>query len=281
MGSPRTRLLANIFVIGLAVYGISTKTFEAPEVPFFQRYVMEVFAPIQESTVSLKSKLSSLFTHYFYLVNTNQMNTELKRTVDKLHSKIFELQEVEKENLRLKKLLQFGEEIPREKVLAQVVGWDSSNEFNVLRINKGQKDGISLKSPVITVNGLVGHVFRLSHHTADILTILDQNSKVDSIVGRTRSFGVLEGLSNFKSRLKYVIRTEPVEIGDIVLTAGLGNIYPKGIKIGTITEVERESYGMTQMIRVTPSVDFLKLEEVVVLSSPYKDEASVDYAEVP
>lgn len=229
---------------------------------------MDSFAPLQEGTTSLKTKVSSLFKHYFFLVNTQKTNSNLKRRLDELERELFKLREIRKENVRLKKLLQFGEEIPREKVLAQVIGWDSSNEFNLLRINKGKSDGLSLKDPVITVNGLVGHVFRLGDRSADVMTILDQNSKVDSIVSRTRSFGVLEGLSDFKCHLKYVIRNKPVEIGDTVITAGLGTIYPKGIKIGNIIHIEKENYGMTQEIEVGPSVDFARLEEVVVLTDP-------------
>ena len=115
------------------------------------------------------------------------------------------------------------------------------------------------------MNGLVGYVYRLTPNYADILTILDQNNRVDSIVARTRTHGIVEGISEFKCRLKYVNRTERVEVGDEIITAGLGNIYPKGIKVGKITKIDKENYGITQSIVVTPSVNFHKLEEVVVL----------------
>ena len=116
-----------------------------------------------------------------------------------------------------------------------------------------------------SMNGLVGYVYRLTPNYADILTILDQNNRVDSIVARTRTHGIVEGISEFKCRLKYVNRTEKVEVGDEIITAGLGNIYPKGIKVGKITQIDKENYGITQSIVVTPSVNFHKLEEVVVL----------------
>src|SRR5690554_6448626 len=206
-----------------------------------------------------------MFDHYVLIVNTSKDNALLTKKVDELENQLFEMEEVRKENVRLKQLLKFGVDIPMEKVLAQVVSWDASNEFRVLRINKGSRDGLREMSPVITMNGLVGYVYRLTPNYADILTILDQNNRVDSIVARTRSHGVVEGASDFKARLKHLNRTEKVEVGDEIITAGLGNIYPKGIRVGTISKIDKENYGITQSIVVTPSVNFHKLEEVVVL----------------
>lgn len=263
--TSRLKLVNNLIVLLLSVYGASRHDFEVNNVSVFESSMIEAFAPIQRGTISVKEKITYFFDHYVMIVNTSKQNVELKQSVSELENKIFTLSEVEKENQRLKQLLEFGKDIERKKVLAQVVGWDASNEFKVLRINKGKSDGLKLLSPVITMNGLVGYVYRLSNNYSDILTILDQNNRVDAIVESTRSHGIVEGMSQFRCRLKYVIRTEVVKNGDVVLTAGLGEIYPKGIKIGTITEIDKEKFGITQSIEVTPSVDFNRLEEVVVL----------------
>lgn len=281
MDSSKWKLVNNLLVVALALWGIATQSFNLKDVSAFEGFLIEAFAPIQRGTVSVKERVASMFDHYVMIVNTSKENVQLRKTVDELENKIFEYQEVRKENERLKQLLQFGKEIPREKVLAQIVSWDASNEFKVLRINKGSSDGLKKMSPVITMNGLVGYVYRLTPNYADILTILDQNNRVDSIVARTRSHGIVEGVSDFKCRLKYLNRTEKVEVGDEVITAGLGNIYPKGIKVGKITKIDKENYGITQSIVVTPSVNFHKLEEVVVLIEkegvdPLKDLAKQD-----
>jgi rod shape-determining protein MreC len=265
--NSKFKLINSIAVLIFAVYGVSKKNFRQDDISIFQSVVMEVFTPLQQGTMSAKDRLAYIFRHYVFLVETSKQNQELKKKVAELENAIFQYEEVQRENERLKELLKFGEEIPSDKVLAQVIGWDSSNEFKVLRINKGKDDGLKLKSPVITINGLVGYVYRLSSSYADILTILDQNNRVDSIVDRTRSHGILEGTSNKRARLKYVVNTEPVQVGDMVITAGLGTIYPKGIKLGKITNIEKETYGLTQSIEVTPTVDFHRLEEVVVLLS--------------
>jgi rod shape-determining protein MreC len=251
--------------MGLSLYGISKKNFKDDEIPYFQVFMIESIGPIQNSTTSLKESISDLFNNYLAIVNTNKQNALLSKKVLDLENTIFNLQELKLENQRLKDLLSFGQEIPRSKVLAQVVGWDSSTEFNIIRINKGRKQGVTPKSAVVTSEGLVGYVYRVADHYSDIITILDQNNRVDTIVERTRSHGIVQGFSNFSCTMKYVNRNEPIAKGDLVITAGLGEIYPKGIRVGTIIKVERETYGITQMIEVTPSVNFNKLEEVIIL----------------
>ncbi len=227
--------------------------------------MIEVLAPLQRGTLSLKESVAYTVDHYITIVNTSKENEELKKEVNLLQGEIFSLKEVRQENERLKQLLEFGKAIVRKKVLAQIVSWDSSNEFKVLRINKGEIHGLKLMSPVITTTGLVGYIYRLGANYSDILTILDQNNRVDSLVVRTRTHGIVEGDSGFTCHMKYVNRTEKLELEDIVITAGLGEIYPKGIKVGTISHIDKENFGITQKVEVRPSVDFHKLEEVVVL----------------
>ncbi len=263
--SSRWKLANNIIVLVIALWGVSKHQYTINSVSTFESFLIEAFAPIQRGTLSVKERISYMFDHYIMIVNTSKNNEELKDQVATLENEIFGLSEVEKENERLKQLLEFGKNIPRKKVLAQIVSLDSSNEFKVLRINKGESDELKLYSPVITMTGLVGYVYRLTPNYADVLTILDQNNRVDAIVARTRSHGIVEGTAGFKTRLKHVNRTEAIKIGDEIVTAGLGAIYPKGIKIGKISQIDKENFGITQDVEVEPSVDFNKLEEVVVL----------------
>lgn len=263
--SSKTKILNNLLVALLAMYGISQKNLNLEEPTLFNQLVTELISPIQSSLANSKKNLSSFWENYLSIVNTSKQNSVLKKQISRLESDIFNMEEVRKENLRLKRLLNYSEEMSPQKVLAQVIGWDSANEFKVIRINKGTKDGIRVMSPVITDYGLVGYVYRATPNYADILTILDQNNRVDIIVERTRTHGIVEGVFNFKCALKYVIKNEPIEVGDKLLTAGVGGIYPKGLKVGMITDISKENFGMTLSIEVTPSVDFDKLEEVLVL----------------
>ena len=263
--SSKTKIVNNLIVAVFAIYGISQKSFILGEATLFHKIVTEVLSPVQEGLASSKKNLSSLWENYLVIVDTSKENTVLKKQISRLSSDLTTMDEIRKENQRLKQLLNYSEGVSSERVLAQVVGWDSANEFKVIRINKGTNHGIKMMAPVITDQGLVGYVYRATPNYADVLTILDQNNRVDVVVERTRTHGIVEGVFNFKCALKYIMRNEPVEVGDKLITAGVGGIYPKGVKVGMITDISKENFGMTLSIEVIPSVDFNKLEEVLVL----------------
>jgi rod shape-determining protein MreC len=274
--SSKTKIVNNLIVGVLAIYGISQKRFNIDEPTLFTQVVTEVISPVQEGIATSKKNLSSLWENYILIVNTGKENAMLKKQISRLESDLFTMEEVRKENLRLKRLLNYSEEIGQERVLAQVVGWDSANEFKVIRLNKGTNDGVKVMSPVITNSGLVGYVYRATPNYSDVLTILDQNNRVDVVVERTRTHGIVEGVFNFKCALKYIMRNESVEVGDKLITAGVGGIYPKGIKVGMVTDISKESVGMTLSIEVAPSVDFDKLEEVIVLITKEDNKVSME-----
>lgn len=265
----KNRIVNFVFVLIVSIWGLALKKFDFSDSnrTLFQRLIIETVAPIQEGFTSTKGFFQTLADNYLYIVNTRKENKVLKKQIEDLNEIIFQYEGVKKENNRLKELLKFGEEIKYEKVLAQVIGWDSSGEFQTLRINKGLNDGIVRKSAVITSQGLVGIVQSVSANYSDIITILDFNNKVDVILDRTRAHGILQGNANQICNLNYVVRSESVEIGDVVITSGLGTIYPKGIRIGTVVDVENSKYALTQDILVKPFVDFNKIEEVVVLTT--------------
>ena len=263
--SSKTKIVNNIIVAIIAIFGISQKRFDLNEPTVFHQLVAEVLSPVQEGLANSKKSFSSLWANYLLIVNTSKENNVLKKQISRLESDLTTMEEVRKENLRLKRLMNYSDEISHQRVMAQVVGWDSANEFKVIRLNKGKNHGIKTMSPVITDHGLVGYVYRVTDNYADVLTILDQNNRVDVMVERTRTHGIVEGVFNFKCALKYIMRNESVEVGDKLMTAGVGGIYPKGIKVGMITDITKENFGMTLSIEVIPSVDFDKLEEVLVL----------------
>ncbi len=263
--SSKTKIVNNLLVAILAIYGISQKRFDLGEPTLFHQLVAEVLSPVQEGLANSKKSLSSFWENYLLIVNTSKENNVLKKQISRLESDLTTMEEIRKENLRLKRLLSYSDEMSHQRVMAQVVGWDSANEFKVIRLNKGKNQGIKMMAPVITDHGLVGYVYRVTDNYADVLTILDQNNRVDVMIERTRTHGIVEGVFNFKCALKYIMRNEPVEVGDKLITAGVGGIYPKGIKVGMITDISKENFGMTLSVEVIPSVDFDKLEEVLVL----------------
>lgn len=261
----RLKVALHVLVISISLVGIIKRDRVYSETSYFERVIIDSLAPIQSSIFFVKDRTKSFVNNYIYLVNVKKNSQKLQNQISELENQIFQLQELKKENQRLKSLLKFGEELSFERVLARVIGWDSNNSIKVLRINRGKVHGLKEKYTVISAKGLVGYVYRVSDDFADVITILHQDNRVDAIVTRTRSHGIVEGYSNGKGIMKYVTRSEPIAINDQVMTSGLGNIYPKGLKVGTISKIEKESYGITQLVEINPSVDFRRIEEVIVL----------------
>ena len=261
----KNKIISFVFVWLIASVNLYSRKYQSNDISFFNSFLIEFIAPLQRGSTNVKDTVVNFFNHYVFIVETSKTNAKLKKEIEQLKDDVFKLEQIKKENSRLKELLKFGEEIKRQKLLAQVIGWDAKGSFKILRINKGSNSGIKVNSPVITSQGVVGHIYQVTPNYSDVLTILDQNNKVDAIVDRTRSHGILEGLSGNLLKMKYVVRNEPVEEGDLIITAGLGDLYPKGIKVGKIQTIKKRSYDITQYIEVEPFVNFNKLEEVIVL----------------
>ncbi len=242
----------------------------------FERLVIESLAPIQEGIVTSQNVFQRVFNNYLYIVSTRKENEALKERILQLEENLFKMQTIEAENQRLKKLLKFGEEIKYEKVLAQVIGWDSSGDVYSLRINKGSSDGIKKNATVINSQGLIGIISNVSSNYSDITTILDFNNKVDVLVESSRTYGILQGFGQRMCRLKYVTNSEAIEVDDILVTSGFGALYPKGIKVGKVKKITTNDYELTQKIDVIPSVNFSKVEEVIVLTEEVKTQEVLD-----
>ncbi len=261
----KTKFVINGVILAIALFRMSRRDYVFQKTSLAERVIIDLIAPVQSAITSFERGIASYVDDYVLNLNASKENKKLKTKIAELQNEIFSFQEQIKESNRILDLIKFGEQIERKKVIARVVSWDSADDYKVVRINRGRRDGVKLQSVVTSAEGLVGYVYRLSDHYADVLTILDANNRVDSVVERLRSHGILEGYSSGKCIMKYVNRTEPIILNDMVLTAGLGNVYPKGMKIGYISRIERESYGSTQHVEVTPLVNFSKLEEVIVL----------------
>ena len=257
--------MLNIVVLAISFFGMARRSPDLGKASFAETVIIDVLAPVQEGVTSFYRGMTYFFNDYVANINASKNNVDLRKKIAAYQEQIFGHQETINENKRLKELLKFGSEIPYTKVLAQVVGWDASSDAKVIRINKGASDGLKLQSPVVTSDGLVGYVYRLTNHFADFLSITDSNNKVDALLQRVRAHGIVEGDNHHGAIIKYISRSEPIVLGDVMVSSGLGNIYPKGIKIGVVSRIEREIYGITQGVEVTPYVDFGRLEEVIIL----------------
>jgi rod shape-determining protein MreC len=121
--------------------------------------------------------------------------------------------------------------------------------------------------PVIAPPGLVGRLTDVSWHVSKVLLFIDESSNVDAILQRTRTQGIIRGDGARGCELKYILKNQDVQEGEVVVSSGIGGVFPKGLLIGVISRADRQDAGLFFKISVTPFVDFSKLEEVLILST--------------
>lgn len=251
----------------IPVIAIDTSTRAPAKYRIYDRAILALTSPIQTLISWSLDQAASGFQNYLYLLSTRQDNLTLLEENRKLLNSIASLRETQHENDRLRKLLQFEEKHHLDTVVARVIAKDVSTEFRAIRINRGESSGVLKDMSVVTNEGVVGRVLRTTATTADVVTILDLLSAVDAIVERSRARGVVEGLTDEVCQLKFVLRTDDIEPGDVLISSGLGGIFPKGVPVGTVSKVSRKPFGISQDVEVRPAVDFSKLEEVMIVKS--------------
>ncbi len=252
-----------LFLLGLT---LSTRDREKTKTyNLFDRFLLTVVAVPLEITSKGINQVIHVWDHYIYLVNLREENTRLKNRMESLEIENQLLREQSVENQRLRRLLSFKQKLAYKILPAETIGRDPSSWFRSIIINKGEADGVSRGCGVITPQGIVGKVIAVSPSTSKVLLISDVNSALDAVVKRTRSSGIVEGYSENSCMLSYVMKTESLQPGDVIVSSGRNGIYPKGILVGTIKKISLKKSGFFQFVEVTPSVDFSKINEVLII----------------
>ncbi len=154
-----------------------------------------------------------------------------------------------------------------ERVTAAVIGRDTSPAFRSIIIDRGTQDGVLPGMPVESARGLVGQVFRASPHAAQVLLLTDNISSIAARLSASRATGIIFGSgSSGPLTMDWIEQEAQVEVGDVVLTSGLGGKFPQDLVIGRVVDAERNEADLFQHATVQPAVDFEDLEIVFVLT---------------
>ena len=230
-----------------------------------EQIIIEITAPLQNFIKQTVTAAEDFWENYFFLVNLRLENRQLKRKVDALGAENSRYRELLTTHERLKDLLQFKEAINRPVLAAQVIGRDPTGWFKSIVIDKGNRAGLRPSMPVVNASGVVGRIVSISPNYAKVLLIIDQNSAVDCLIQRSRDRGIAKGASTEICKLDYVAKSSDVAVEDLVVTSGLGGVFPKGLPVGRISEISEVSGEFFKDIKLRPAVDFSKLEEVLVI----------------
>lgn len=213
--------------------------------------------------------ISDVWNGYVALQGVEEENRQLRKELEYLQGQNSQLREAASATERLTALLEFKAQALPTMIAAQVIGRDTGNWYRAIILNKGESDGIQPDMGVITSAGVVGRIVKTTAATSVVLLVTDPNNAIAGLIQRTRDEGIVEGTTQGLAHLKYIPLLSNVRTGDRVVTSGLVGGFPRGLAIGTITKIDKEEGALFQSAELTPEVDANRVEEVLVIQSPY------------
>ncbi len=231
---------------------------------FFERAVLTFAAPFQTSIDGIVDSTTGIWGNYLWLVDARKRNLELEQENRQMQSQLRQVQEVSLQNERLRKLLAFVDDLDRPALPAQVIGEDASNWARTIIIDKGTQAGLRNGLPVVAAQGVVGRIIKTAPASSRVLLVTDASSAVAALIQRTRTRGVARGRGDNLS-VEYALRNADIQIGDLLVTSGMGGVFPKGLPLGLVESVEKDQFGLFQQVKAAPTIDFSLLEEVMVI----------------
>jgi len=232
-----------------------------------EQAILTVASPFIKGASWISQATVGTWRSYVDLRGLRQENDRLKQDLQGLSLQVHELEEARLEAHRLSDLLDLRETLRFPSVAAHVIARRASDGDSILMLDRGSRAGLARNHPVITPRGVVGRVILAEPGVSKVQSLLDSNSGIAAMIQRTRVQGMVFGDGEIGCRMEYVSESADVEVGDVVITSGLEEIYPKGFLIGLVTGIE-VGEGLTKQVRVRPEVDIRRLEEVLVLLKP-------------
>ena len=268
-GSSNRNLLLILFVIAALIFIVLN---EAGYLEPIEGVVLRLISPLQARLATFVETSGGLFRAARDLRDLRQRNEELEANYAQVLIENVALKEAAQENATLRRFFQFAQQHPGfqlvgGEVKARAIGRDPSNYLRYLTIDAGEAQGVEKGMPVIVPRGLVGRVQSVGRNWAKVLLITDPRSSVSALIQTSRATGQVQGLVSGDLAMRYISQEEVVNEGEIVLTSGLGGNFPKGLVIGQVIGVEQRDSGLFQQAIVRPTVDFDRLEMVLVVSA--------------
>jgi len=266
--SNRTFIYYILAAISIALLVLSSTGKLAP----FEGVMSDMARPLLLGFSGLGRQINNTFTTVRDLRTLRTDNQSLQSLADTLTIDNLRLKEVESENQRLRELLRFRQLNPTYdfrggQVIARVISKGPNNYLSTVTIDLGSEHGIQPGMPVVTERGLVGRIYKVGPNSSTVLLITDPSSGVPALLQRNRLVGVVDGRAGTPPVLDFIPQEGDVTTGDLVITSGLGGSFPKNLVIGQVVEVRQRDYEMFQQAVLRPTVNFDRLEFVLVITN--------------
>ena len=274
-------LIILIIVAVLSIFIAATYRDRA-KVSFIEDTVNSVVKPVQSFSVKASNSIIHFFERVFSSTDLDKENEQLRVKLAQYEIIESELETLREENSRLKDLLNYTDITDNYSyITSTVIGKSQGIWFSEFTVNAGRKDGVEENMAVVNSQGLVGRVNSVSANTCKVTAIIDSTSDISAMVERTRDYGFARGILNTDEKetleLYYLPSGYDLVPGDTIVTSGIGGTFPTGIAIGTVTEVSRSNDDAEERNAIIePAVDFLRLEEVMIVKVDTKEEETTE-----
>ncbi len=265
--SKSLMIVAIVAIILIIIAGVTSKQRE--NITVVEKWVGNIITPVQNVFNSGVNKVEENISSIANLKNLKTENEELKEEVESLKKEVLDLNitRTELEELKnLKYALNYIEDTDKQNTIsASLIGKEPGNWFNIFTINAGENAGIRKDNIVLNSDGLIGRIYEVGDNWAKVISIIDSNSSVSFEIMRDSSLqGIVTGSINNEITGYLFDPLADIIVGDKIITSGLG-IYPEGIVVGEVIEVDKSEDNLLKTIKVEPSVDFKRITKVLVI----------------
>jgi len=233
--------------------------------PWLEGIVCEAAAPIQNAIHGTISSIEDAWEVAVRGQSLLQENERLSSRVTALEQVLALNQEAAARSDRHQALLGAYPGLAGSSHLAEVIGCSGSGWDSYLVIDRGRAEDVRQKDVAVTADGVVGQVYAVAEHTARVIPITDPASAVAARIRRSRETGILKGGGPWECDMCYLAPDADVRVGDEVLTAGTGGVYPKGLRVGLVSAVAEAPHPPEKIATVRPAAKLWRVEEVLVL----------------
>ncbi len=236
------------------------------------RAVSVVFSPLGKLADAVADRAENLGSYFKSSGTYKSENERLKQKLADYENQLVEYNDIKSKLESYETMLGIKEENPDyELSLARVVGTDKADMFSSLIIDKGSAAGISVNDPVVNGEYLVGIVKKVNPYYSVVETLLSPEINVSALESKTREVAyvttTIEESKNERALMKGLDRTTAITPGGIILTSGIGGVYPKGLIIGTVAEIGESSFELSSYAVIEPGADIKSLENVFIITS--------------
>lgn len=263
--SAHPGILILFIVLAIVITTVYFREGDSGPVHRARRAVHALAAPVSAAGEFVTRPARGLVTWASDLgVSRSQLET-LRTQNDELRKRVSDLEEARLENERLKGIVAFVQASKTEAVGARVIGRPTNSWEGVITIDRGTADRVQAGMPVVGPAGLLGQTVDVTAHSARVRLITDPESGVAAMLQSSRGEGVVRGSIDGKLTLDFVSTDTTVRAGDVVITSGIGGVYPKGLIVGEVTKVRKSPADLYRNIELAPTGRLAGLEEVLVL----------------